>query len=464
MTKSIAAAGLAILAAALFAAGAAAAAEIKATPQTYWSAIQAAKGGDTVILTAGAGAVYPELGFRNLPHDGVVVVKAEPGVTVAAIYLDAVSNMTFQGLEIVGAHNGIGVTSAGSSNLRFEGLHIHGQGDAALIRNSKTVTLTGSELDHIGNGVSCLDSTDVTVANNHIHDGGADGIHGACSSWSITGNRIHDFTPPPGAHPDGIQLWATALTPMPTGITITGNDIERGAAGVQQCIFGGPAAKLTIAHNSCLGTLYNGIAIGAGSSDVTIDANLVLPFADQASWIMVRHVANAHVTNNVATDIRSVEDQGPNPGYVASGNTIVQPAAVGDRSALVAWLAARDGVKPAPAPTPAPPPVAPPAPDPRDARIAALSAQLQAATAQAADLATQLQAAVSHAADLAGKAQADAAAAADQAAQLAAAQQAVAADDAAKAALQAALDATTARLVRLRAALAEVIAAGQPTP
>ncbi len=367
----------AICASALLSAGPAFAANITATPATYWTAIKTAKGGDVVTFAPGD---YGAISLRLFSYASPVVIVASSGVVVSSLVLDTDTNMTWRGFEVTGLYSGAGVIASGGANIRFENFHVHGSagGSGFSLRNANAFAIVNSEIDHLGSGIGYTDGTGVTITGNNLHDLQADGILGSANSVLIDGNSVRDFTPTPGEHPDGIQWYGTAATPNPTGIMITNNVVQRGSGSVIQCIFGEQGTNITIRGNGCLGTMYNGISVSHGAN-VVVDANFVQGFADMASQLVFRDgSSNVSVTNNtLSAPINNIASA----GFSQSGNVTVPQAAIGDASALNKWLAAKG------APVVVPPVVVV---DPRDAQIVALTTRATTAEALLAAIRAQL--------------------------------------------------------------------------
>jgi hypothetical protein len=128
------------------------------------------------------------------------------------------------------------------------------------------------------------------------------------------------------------------------------------------------------------GTMFNGISIGGGgSANVLIEDNFVQSYADMGTRIIVRDGSdNVTVTGNTVSDVivnLVQSNSAPNTNFVLGRNTTIPGAAVGDNSALNAWVSqhsdAADQASVAawlalPLPTPVPAPG--PAPTPRPYR------------------------------------------------------------------------------------------------
>jgi nitrous oxidase accessory protein NosD len=223
-----------------------------------------------------------------------------------------------------------GVHVSNSRDVRLSNLSIH-QGDNAtlsgagvFVRNGEAVTVEESEIHHVGVCISVMDCTGAVIDRNNLHDIASDGIDLAGAPGArVTDNAMTDFYPPEGAHPDGIQFWATALNPLPADIWIEGNAITRGAGFPVQGIFGGPAERLKILNNVVSGPMFNGISV-SGCMAVEIAGNYVRGFPDMGTRIIVRGGSeNVVVHDNAADQVVEYVDGGAlNLNFLAYNNRV----------------------------------------------------------------------------------------------------------------------------------------------
>ncbi|WP_372785031.1 right-handed parallel beta-helix repeat-containing protein [Phenylobacterium sp.] len=362
---------------------------VSSTDAAY-AAVKADQPGDVVLLAAG---VYGALDLSNL-------VVAAPGVTVkpapgANVLLGQVTISNSQGLnlssfEVVQSPaswmSSVYVTN--SSRINLDGLHVH-QSDPAIssngvqFRDTTDSSLTNSQLDHLGVAGLFIDAQRLTVAGNSVAHLTADGFDFAGVGGSlIDGNRLTDFNPAAGVHDDAIQFWGTANNPSPVGNVVSNNVISRGDGVVVQGVFAESQASLTITGNAMTGTMFNGISVSS-TKGATISGNFVQGWADMGSAIVARG-GSSDVTvggNTISSPVNNVPANGTELAvinFVLGQNAAIAPAAVGDTSAMEAWLKAKAA------------PVVTPPPDPRDVQIVALTVQLATARAQLTSFGTQV--------------------------------------------------------------------------
>lgn len=282
------------------------------------SALKAAKAGDTILLSSGTYTIN----VSKLAMAGMVTIAsadADRPAVVTSLSVNDSSGFTFRDLDL-SAGTGAGnnpFTVAASQNIHFSGLSVHGSLDGKpqndvngfLIRESKNISITDSEFQDLGYGISHLNSDTVTIADSEFHHLQFDGVRGGGSSnVTITRNFFHDFFPSSGDHPDAIQFWTTNTTTIARNLVITDNAFLRGAGAPTQGIFfrdqvgNLPYEKVVITGNVMAGATYNGIMVNH-ARDVTVTDNLVQGFTDRKSWIRLEDVSGANVTGNDANDI-----------------------------------------------------------------------------------------------------------------------------------------------------------------
>ena len=316
------------------------------TSDGLWSAVKAAQPGDTILLTAGT---YTSVSLAGMNPTGMVTITSQdPGhpAVIAGLTLTNCSNLTFDHLELTPkAQGAYAVTLGSDTNIHFDHLNIHASatvdGNAMLIRDSKNVSVTNSDIHNIGTGISYINSDTVLLSGNKLHNIQSDGMHGGgTSNITITGNTFTDFAPKAGDHPDAIQFWTSGTTTSAHDITITNNIITRGAGAAVQGIFMGNEKMLeyknvTITGNAVVGGMYNGIYV-ADASNVKIEGNLVQGYKDMTSWVYMSKITNGVLDHNQASAFTIAKD---NVGLNAHDNTTLVLQAVGNTAILTGWQA-----------------------------------------------------------------------------------------------------------------------------
>ncbi|UTP40955.1 right-handed parallel beta-helix repeat-containing protein [Phenylobacterium sp. LH3H17] len=323
--------------------------------------IKFAKAGDTILLESGT---YANMKIANVNIAGdVYIMSKDPGApaVVTGLEIRNSSGLNFSNLEfaldVAKASPSLNVYD--SRDIHFDRLNVHGSldgnpqndGGAMLIRNSSDVSVTNSEFQQFTNGVTHLDSNNVTISGNRIHDIKEDGVRGGgTSNITISNNHFSNFFPAALDHPDAIQFWTANTTTSAHDILISGNVIERGDGGTYQGIFlGGDLAlrwlNVKITDNLVIGSSWHGITVGEGDN-VLLANNIVAGYADIKARITLADDINVTLTNNQATDYVR---QGAMEFDIDTGNTTIAVVTKAGGDALLAeWLKTHSASAPAP--------------------------------------------------------------------------------------------------------------------
>lgn len=319
------------------------------TAAELMAAAARARSGDTIALAAGN---YDNVVLRNIKFDGpVTITSAAPGAPAEINGLKAigVENLTFRNVVFADKDSATAYDFEikNAAKVSFDSVVICGQdgepgylSNAFMVRGSRDVSITNSEITHLRYGINMLDNSGVTIKGNYFHDMRADGFHGGgLSNVLIADNVFTDFHPAAGDHPDAIQFWTAGQKASAENITITGNVIHRGDGAAIQGIFMGdetnvlPYKNVTISDNLVVGGMYNGIHVERAAG-LTVNDNIVAGYLDQASWIRVADVTamSGNVAQLYVIDGKTVEPP--------RGNAVTR-AIYDDGSAFVGtWLAA----------------------------------------------------------------------------------------------------------------------------
>lgn len=349
---------LAALGAAVLIAGPVLAAPVTvSTPDALWKAVKACAPGGTVLVASGAYGVV-EMNSFEVAAPGCNV-RAAPGAhpVFSGLVTQKSQGLNFSGIEVAMTTKQYAVQAPGASRIRYDNMNVH-QADNSLsgvgffLREASDISVTNSQMHHLGVGLTTLDSERVTARGNLVHDIGVDGFDFAGTSGVVADrNEGADFFPAPDEHPDFIQFWATASHPSPAGNVVTNNVFRRGKGRVAQGVFIENQTGMTIAGNALSGTMFNGIGL-SGVNGAQVTGNFLQGYADMGARIIVRgESSNVVIKGNTAELIVNYVDNGKsNPGFVETGNTRIRAAAVGDLGALNAWLAKSAAATPAAAP------------------------------------------------------------------------------------------------------------------
>ncbi len=312
-------------------------------------------------LGAGGDIVLAPGVWRNVDISGVHTHARilGPGAVIHDLNVTDSSGITFSGLEFSTAGDAIEKPQpktvypflvVRSANIAFTGVRVHGdpRGDLSTlvsgmqIKESKFVTVSGSDFSFLHNGISQLHNEHLTLAGNHFHNIRDDGIRGGGSNFvSVIGNQCYDNHPDGKAdndHPDCIQFWTLTMTEVQHDIDIENNSYKRGNGHATQFIFMrgdwsdkpgkvfSSYANITIKGNNDLGSINNAIMV-SNAKNVTIVGNTLTGLCapeygrQQTPWIRLLKVDGATVTGNSAMKIKIGGELG-NANVKASQNTL----------------------------------------------------------------------------------------------------------------------------------------------
>lgn len=348
------------------------------------TAARAAKPGDVVNVTAGNGTL--DLSNLQVPAPGVTLITSAK-VVFDRILLSGTQGVTLRGFEVAGTPSWMSdIYAITCARITLDSLHVHSSdgtisGAGFMARDCSDVTVSNSEFEHVGLGGSIINTPRAVISGNSFHDIGEGVDLATANNAKVINNTLHDFFPDPGAHPDAIQLWDTANTGA-AGNLVQGNIIYQGAGGKAQGIFAESQQNLQIIGNGMAGTMYNGISLST-TTTALIQGNFVTGYPDMGSDIIVRG-GSSDVTakdNIVSQPIVTYNGAGELPPvrFAQTGTKMIPVPAQGSVVELNVW--AKGTVV-----TPPPPPT----PDPRDALIASLQAQLAAQAKTTATLKSSL--------------------------------------------------------------------------
>ena len=262
------------------------------------------KAGDIVQLAPGNYAGWQNygrpLGIKGAPQNSVIVQSADTKnkAMILDMFLQSgIFGITFRDLTLDGSGGNRNPTCfqiLNSENAGIDKCSVHGPltedplttlkkftYGGIMLRGSKNVFVTNSEIQRFGGGIGNLDNDGVLIKTNHLHDIGTDFIdNGGSSNVMIDGNNIHNgWSSLSGAHPDGIQFWTSNTKTPVHDITIQNNHIWRDQGDQMQGIFMGNELKLRyrtvkIINNRVEGGIWHGISIFT-AEDVLIQRNIV---------------------------------------------------------------------------------------------------------------------------------------------------------------------------------------------
>jgi Ca2+-binding RTX toxin-like protein len=329
-----------------------------ATAAALNTALQAAKAGDTILLAAGN---YAGVLIKNFDAGGTVTIESKDPLhraVITSLQVTGSGNLDFEGLEFSfkdNNSNGIGISVAHSHDLTFNNLKVHGtlNNDPTTDQNgirmdwSSNVTVSNSEFQQLHNAIAAVNSNNVSVTGNNIHDIRTDGFDGNGSSYvTIANNDFSNFKYVQNDHSDAIQFFTAGQSAAVTDITVSGNVISQGETGhrAQGIFFSNeadlPFLNVAIDGNLVIGGHWNGIYVD-DAPDAQITNNVATSLTGQeVPWIKAVNTDGVVVQNNSAKAfILNVNDT----NVTDVGNKITGTVSDWGLASLTSWLAAHPG-------------------------------------------------------------------------------------------------------------------------
>lgn len=297
-----------------------------------------------------------------------VVIQGQPtdgATTFTWLGINDSSGFTFRDFTITSADGSGSAVDLGNTDptfhtvLAFDNVILNsgtargtqgGGGYSILNVNAGSITITGrydaSKIDVWGRAdvVGVNDCTaPIIIQGLTIANGGTDGIVAADpQNLTIDSCLFTDQYWAGGAHPNSIHFFPSSGASGGANF-ITNCGIWTGVGQSQQGIFLEGPVNTTAQNNWILTSIFPNAGVNGGGSGMTWDNNFMQGVGGTGGGgdLTTRNGAvNSTVTNNTANAVTDDTSSGPNPGYTASGNTIIGTASsVTDWTAQEAWAA-----------------------------------------------------------------------------------------------------------------------------
>lgn len=332
------------------------------------SALQVAKGGDTIQLSggyygdftisakqfaaevsivsasSGSPAVFNTLtvkGSENIRLDGLHVDLTPTATTYSfssAVHIKDSSGITFANGKIEGgpAVNGVPASaSVGDATGNVIGIPT---GRGVTVQGSSDVVIEGSNLSQLDRGIVLSSSRDVKILGNEIHDTRQSSIvGGSVNDVVIDGNNLHSIHPwnwGSGDHADFIALWTDENTQATdsTGIVVTNNIMNQGdGVAVLGMWLKGKAglgfSDVVIENNVIMNGNFQGITLGY-VSDASVSNNTLIQTSgdnkDAPSILLKATTQDIVATGNIAWTVHNLSTATGSAANQVSGNTLIQ--------------------------------------------------------------------------------------------------------------------------------------------
>lgn len=347
------------------------------------SALKHAVGGSTIELAPGTYSGVVISGIKNT--QAITITSLQPSHPAVLVGLGVANStgLNFSNLEMtaVGSKDSyFAFRVAGSSNLNFTGLDVHGALNATpgtqlsgfYFNQSSNITISDSHLHNLNNAISAGNETNFNISGNKFDLLNKGGIQMSSSSnVAIANNTFTDFKLTRGTHPDAIQFFTANTTKASHDISITGNLYTRGNGDPIQGIFirdeagNLPFKNLTVSDNAILGGMWNSIYIENAGSNLKVTGNVLatwpgLDIADASTssqaqtipfkaYLFIKGGTGALITGN---NSQVYLDSSGHLMATPPGNTLLGTITDNGNQLLKNWSDGNQGTTPPPPPRP----------------------------------------------------------------------------------------------------------------
>ncbi|HWF01926.1 MAG TPA: right-handed parallel beta-helix repeat-containing protein [Caulobacteraceae bacterium] len=283
------------------------------------AASQAGSGPETILLAPG---VYDGLQIYNKTIAASLTIQSEYAARPAVLEdfrLQLTNNVTVQGVtfsntQLSNAYGNAEAQIFDSNNIAIKNSTFTGNpsdqtaaiaGNGIYVNGGSNISVSSNMFEYLHVGLVHTNADGLTVSGNvfqYIFNDGVDG--GNSNNVSILGNYFTNMhmDPTDTEHPDAIQFWTASNTSNTENITVEYNTYVRGVGAAVQGIFitsqnGFGYDNVTVEHNSISGAAYNGIWVDS-ASNVTVENNVVQPYADMISRLILSSDSSGVVQSN----------------------------------------------------------------------------------------------------------------------------------------------------------------------
>lgn len=259
---------------------------------------------DTITVYKSQGVNFVDLNVKFTPTETTVSFES-------AVKVSYSSDISFTGGEFQGgpAVNGV---SPDALALDKTG-NVIGMPAARgiTVQDSKGVTIEGVDIHHFHKGIALVESSNLVIRNNDIHDLRTSSIvGGGLNDVVIDGNHMWNSNPFRWGsidHGDFIHIWTTTDVGQSSNLTITNNVIEQGTG------------------EALLGIYLDDNRNALGFTNVTISDNLIMNGDHQG--LRLENVYYSKITDNVLLQTSGTSREAPGITFaktshdnVATGN------------------------------------------------------------------------------------------------------------------------------------------------
>jgi nitrous oxidase accessory protein NosD len=281
-----------------------------ATSSNLASVMAMAQGGNTIILSG----AFPETTLRNLNYTTPLLLDATSAIFANGLALSNVRGITVKG-GVFGSATAVprigrGIDVFNGGDVRIDGGSFLGPGSGTgiLMRNLSGAIVENASFSGLRLGAGFTNVSQSRLTGNLFTRQTSDGMNVVDSDNVLINNNIcRDFAPSTGAHPDCLQLWATAGQPMQEYISVINNQAYGPTQGFTSFDPSTGSGRFLLFQGNVVATSFpQGIAC-YGCFDSQVLNNIVsnTPDARFRTSINVVGGAGNTVSGNTLTDNRA---------------------------------------------------------------------------------------------------------------------------------------------------------------
>ncbi len=297
----------------------------------FKSVFAAANGGDTIVLSGNIGTFL----MADRSFSTRLTINATNANFTDTLTIKNISGLTMTGgafgSTTTAMRAGRAVAVYGGSNISIsKGIYVgNGAGMGLTFAGTTSASATANQFSGLGLGMGLTAVTNTRLTSNIFRKMTKDGINIAGSyRITATANKCSLGIPAPGVHPDCIQLWSIAGTPVQSDILLNNNNVQGPTQGLTSFTpANGGGLRITIKDNYIETSFPQGIACYE-CSDSVFTGNTLKTLAGSLYQTQMNIVGG---TNNII-----------------SGNSIAARAVIAPKSADSAQPGSDTSVDPLP--------------------------------------------------------------------------------------------------------------------
>ncbi len=204
------------------------------------------------------------------------------------------------------------------------------------VDKSSNIVVQDNHFTDVMRGAVVTNSSDIKLLNNVVKDVRSEGFNlSAVKNVEIANNKMSDFHPVAGDHPDFIQFWTRGAKTASENIYIHNNELIQQKPGLSvQGIFMDnddhvPYRNVVIENNVIQSGMPHGVLVEQADG-VRVSGNVALAVEGSTFrvGVMVKESTNVQVSDNTTNSLSFVDTASP----VANNNAIINKQISGERA------------------------------------------------------------------------------------------------------------------------------------